>query len=272
MGDPGLSRQARQIAQVMLGQSAPSVRRHAAWLLALQEMAGGDAARAHDWLRGLGEEERLSIVPLFPMDVADEARLIHIALAVGDDELAAHAANAAQFRAQLNPQIRSIEAAAAHARGLLDHNRKDLAEAVALYEGGPRPLACAAALEDLGVATVDGGDTNEAVEVLGRALELFAQAGAAWDAGRVRGRLRALGVRRRLVAAQRPGRGWAAMTDSELAVARLVAQGLTNQEVAEQLFVSQHTVSGHLRHVFAKLDVNSRVELTRLAGVHDPRP
>ncbi len=42
MGDPGLSRQAREIAQVMLGQSAPSVRRHAAWLLALQEMAAGD--------------------------------------------------------------------------------------------------------------------------------------------------------------------------------------------------------------------------------------
>ena len=62
------------------------------------------------------------------------------------------------------------------------------------------------------------------------------------------------------------------MTDSELAVARLVAQGLTNREVAERLFVSQHTVSGHLRHVFAKLDVNSRVELTRLAGVHDPGP
>ena len=272
LGDPGLSRQAREIAQVMLGQSAPSVRRHAAWLLALQEMAAGDPARAHEWLRALGEEERLSIVPLFPMDVADEARLIHIALAAQDDELAAHAADAAQRRAQLNPQIRSIAAAAAHARGLLDHNRKDLAEAVALYEGGPRPLAYAAALEDLGVATVDGGDTDEAVEVLGRALELYAQAGAAWDAGRVRGRLRALGVRRRLVAVQRPGRGWAAMTDSELAVARLVAQGLTNREVAERLFVSQHTVSGHLRHVFAKLDVNSRVELTRLAGVHDSRP
>ena len=100
----------------MLGQSAPSVRRHAAWLLALQEMAGGDAARAHEWLRALGEEERLSIVPLFPMDVADEARLIHIALAAQDDELAAHAADAAQCRARLNPQIRSIAAAAAHAK------------------------------------------------------------------------------------------------------------------------------------------------------------
>ncbi len=60
----------------------------------------------------------MSIVPLFPMDVADEARLVHIALAVQDDELAAHAAGAAQRRAQLNPQVRSIAAAAAHARGL----------------------------------------------------------------------------------------------------------------------------------------------------------
>jgi DNA-binding CsgD family transcriptional regulator/alkylhydroperoxidase/carboxymuconolactone decarboxylase family protein YurZ len=271
LGDPGLSRQAREIAHVMLDQRAPSVRRHAAWLLALQEMAAGDPARAHEWLRALGDEGRMSIVPLFPMDVADEARLIHIALAARDHELASHAVDAAQRRAQRNPQIRSMAAAAAHAKGLLDHNRKELVEAVALYEGGPRPLACAAALEDLGVATVDGGDRGEGVEVFGRALELYAEAGAAWDAGRVRGRLRALGVRRRLVAAPRPGRGWAAMTDTELAVARLVAQGLTNREVAERLFVSQHTVNGHLRHVFAKLDVNSRVELTRLASVHDPR-
>ncbi len=66
--------------------------------------------------------------------------------------------------------------------------------------------------------------------------------------------------------------GRAAMTDSELAVARLVAQGFTNREVAERLFLSPHTVSGYLRHVFTKLDVNSRVELTRLAGIHDSRP
>jgi DNA-binding CsgD family transcriptional regulator len=60
------------------------------------------------------------------------------------------------------------------------------------------------------------------------------------------------------------------MTDSELAVARLVAGGLTNREVAEQLFVSPHTVNSHLRHVFGKLNVNSRVELARLAADHDP--
>ncbi|MEU7834216.1 MULTISPECIES: helix-turn-helix transcriptional regulator [unclassified Nonomuraea] len=56
-------------------------------------------------------------------------------------------------------------------------------------------------------------------------------------------------------------------------MARLVAEGLTNREVATALFVSPHTVDSHLRHAFAKLGVNSRVELTRkvLAALgHDP--
>jgi DNA-binding CsgD family transcriptional regulator len=55
------------------------------------------------------------------------------------------------------------------------------------------------------------------------------------------------------------------MTKSELAVARLAADGLTNREIADRLYVSPHTVNTHLRQVFAKLEVNSRVDLTRLA-------
>jgi DNA-binding CsgD family transcriptional regulator len=203
------------------------------------------------------------------MDVADEVRLARIALAVQDHELAIHAVASAQRRSAINPDVRSLAAAAAHVDGLLRRSQQRLAEAVELFEGGCRPLALASALEDLGAITLKDGDTQHAVDAFSRALELYADAGAAWDAGRVRGRLRALGVHRRLVSARRPGRGWAAMTDSELAVARLVAQGLSNREVAERLFVSPHTVSGHLRHVFAKLDVNSRTELTRLAGLND---
>jgi DNA-binding CsgD family transcriptional regulator len=44
---------------------------------------------------------------------------------------------------------------------------------------------------------------------------------------------------------------------------------LTNREAAEHLFVSHHTISGHLRRVFEKLDVNSRVELSRVVSLHD---
>jgi DNA-binding NarL/FixJ family response regulator len=76
---------------------------------------------------------------------------------------------------------------------------------------------------------------------------------------------RELGVRRRLVPTELETNGWAAMTTSELAVARLVAEGLMNREVAERVFVSPHTVNSHLRHVFSKLGTNSRAELARLA-------
>jgi DNA-binding NarL/FixJ family response regulator len=61
------------------------------------------------------------------------------------------------------------------------------------------------------------------------------------------------------------------MTSSELAVAELVANGLTNREIAERLFVSAHTVNTHLRHVFAKLQVHSRVDLTRLSTERNTR-
>jgi DNA-binding CsgD family transcriptional regulator len=232
-------------------------------------MADGDTAGAYRWLGTGGEDERRSIVPLFPMDVADEARLVHIALGAQDRELAVETCAAARRRAGLNPDVASIAGAAAHASGVLHHDPAQLSTAVELFGRGSRPLALAAALEDLGVVARDSGATNHAVAVFSRALSLFAEAGAAWDAGRLRGRLRALGVRRRLVATPRPGHGWAALTDSELAVARLVAQGLTNREVAARLFVSHHTVNGHLRSVFTKLGINSRVDLTRLAARHE---
>jgi DNA-binding CsgD family transcriptional regulator len=59
--------------------------------------------------------------------------------------------------------------------------------------------------------------------------------------------------------------GWDSLTASELRVAALVVAGHTNKSIAGQLQVSVHTVSTHLRHVFTKLDINTRVELTRLA-------
>ncbi len=62
-----------------------------------------------------------------------------------------------------------------------------------------------------------------------------------------------------------PGRAWESLTPRELQVVGLVTLGATNQQAARRLRVSPHTVNAHLRHVFTKLGVSSRVQLTRIA-------
>jgi DNA-binding CsgD family transcriptional regulator len=71
------------------------------------------------------------------------------------------------------------------------------------------------------------------------------------------------------VAAAKPRFGWASLTDAERSVAELVAEGLTNRAIALRLFLSPYTVDAHLRHVFAKLGIASRVELTRVVVERD---
>jgi DNA-binding CsgD family transcriptional regulator len=263
-GDTRQVRRLGDIAQVMLEQGTPAVRRHAGWLLAILAMAEGDAEAARKWLRAPTDQDGRAILPRFPLDIADEVLLARIALATHDDELAQLALLNSRRRSELNPGVASIAATAAHVRGLLEPSHADLREAVDLFERAPRPLELAAALEDRGVELI-ATDREAAVEALSQTLALYTELGATWDARRVRSRLRELGVRRRLVAAEPDTNGWAALTSSELTVARLVAEGLTNREVAERLFVSPHTVNSHLRHVFSKLRITSRVELARLA-------
>jgi DNA-binding CsgD family transcriptional regulator len=119
------------------------------------------------------------------------------------------------------------------------------------------------------VLAVGAGDEPTAIDELGRALDLLTTMGAVVDVARVRRRLRTLGVVRRAQAPERPSTGWSALTEAELSVVRTIAAGMTNREAAEHLFLSPHTINAHLRNVFAKLSINSRVELARFAMVHE---
>jgi DNA-binding CsgD family transcriptional regulator len=62
--------------------------------------------------------------------------------------------------------------------------------------------------------------------------------------------------------------GWASLTDGELRVVAVAAQGMSNRTIAEELHLSRHTVDAHLKHIYLKLDIHSRVHLTVLALQH----
>ena len=68
---------------------------------------------------------------------------------------------------------------------------------------------------------------------------------------------------------RRPATGWAALTPTELRVARAVADGLSNPQIAERMFISRRTVATHLTSIFRKLGVSSRAELAAVAVRRD---
>ena len=196
-------------------------------------------------------------------DPALAAWLARTALAAGDTGLAARAARGAQALADAHPEYAALAAAAAHSRGLAIRDPGLLAEAATRH---PDPWARASAAEDLGVLHDRHGERDQAIRYLKEALAGYRQVGADRDQARVRRRLRQLGIRRRHWATPpaRPVTGWDSLTDTEQAVAALVAEGLNNKQVAARMYISTHTVAHHLRQAFRKLSIASRVELTRI--------
>lgn len=213
-------------------------------------------------LDGLAEHNRA-----LTCDPTAAAWLVRTALAAGEPGSAEEVVTAAGRLAGTNPGLPSVVAAAEHARGLL-HGDPDLLRNAAA-EHADR-WACASAYEDLGMLLggVDGA-RGQTIQALDEALSYYAAVGAERDAARIRRRLRRMGEHRRhWNHRDRPAVGWGSLTGAEQRISGLVAEGLTNQRIADQLFVSVHTVAFHLRQVFRKLDVRSRVELARQVLEH----
>ena len=72
-------------------------------------------------------------------------------------------------------------------------------------------------------------------------------------------------IRRARGSRKRPAGGWESLTPTELQVVELTAQGLTNPQIGERMFISRATVKVHLAHIFQKLDIHNRAELTAQA-------
>jgi DNA-binding CsgD family transcriptional regulator len=196
--------------------------------------------------------------------------LIRGALANGDQTRAELLALETARLAAGHRQDTDMAVAAVHAAGLVGRDPAALEGAAAGYSS---LLARAWATEDSGLAWAERGSKARAAARLREAHALYERIGSADGMARVRSRLREDGIRlRHWTPADRPAFGWDSLTDTEQRVVELVADGLSNREVASRMFLSLHTVAFHLRHVFWKLGVSSRVQLTRLAAERAPKP
>jgi ATP/maltotriose-dependent transcriptional regulator MalT len=134
-----------------------------------------------------------------------------------------------------------------------------LEESVAVLRGSPAQLERGHSLCELGATLRRHGDRAAAREPLSEALDLAARCGARALAARAREELSASGARPR--SAWRTG--VEALTPGELRVARLAAEGRTNREIAQALYVTLKTVEGHLARVYDKLQIGGRGELAQ---------
>ena len=134
---------------------------------------------------------------------------------------------------------------------------ENLRDAVAHLEQSPARLELARARSDLGAALRRAGKRREAQQELRAALDGADRCGGKAVAEQARSELLITGARPRRA---RIG-GVEALTASERRVAQLAAEGLTNRQIAQALFVSQPTVVTHLSHCYQKLNISSREQL-----------
>ncbi|MEU8217264.1 AAA family ATPase [Micromonospora taraxaci] len=258
-GDQPAMKVTEATAAEMIRYKGPFWRGRGHWLSALLAEARGTPAddRAGNEDMDLLFGGCVRIVTL--TEHAEVATLVRLLLRSGRRERAEAAVDRLEHELRRHDGAAVVAAALCHARGLLNSEPELLLEAVDLYTPDERLLLRARVAEDAGTVVIHG-DRDRGLSLLTSALDQWEAIGANRDAARVRGLLRRQGVRRR--APNRPQAGWAGLTESETRVARMVAQGWTNRQIAEELFLSPHTVSSHLRHAFVKLGVRSRVELT----------
>jgi DNA-binding CsgD family transcriptional regulator len=178
------------------------------------------------------------------LDRNDEARVL------AADELAL-------ARRWGDPQIIG---AALRVLGLVEGGRAGiglLREAVEVLAGSQARLEHARALVDLGAALRRTNQRIEARERLREGVDLALRSGAFRLAGRANDEIAATGARPRKVLQT----GLDALTTSERRVGQLAADGMTNKEIAQTLFVTIKTVEVHLSHAYRKLEISSRAQL-----------
>jgi DNA-binding NarL/FixJ family response regulator len=269
-GDPDAALPAaEEAAEVVRGLDESVLAGFAGAVLALASVECEEPARAADMLLAAAGGAHLPRLPapwrpLF-FDALARAEIARGALPAAG----AAAENAAELARQLglalaDAQAKRAAAAVALARGE-PHEAAELAQAAvrraSAHEAGRFDAARASIL--VGQALAAGGARDRAVTELRAAIAQLESLGAARTRDQAVRELRRLGRRHRPLPAAAGAAGLDALSEREREVAELVTGRRMNKEIAAALYLSEKTVESHLRNVFAKLDVRSRMEVAR---------
>lgn len=204
----------------------------------------------------------LTAPQLFVEEAGAAPWFVRLALEADDIPLATTVVSAAERLAAANPKLPTVAITASHARGLLERDTDALRRAAREHVS---PCAGALADEDLGMllASEEGKSDAFASRALRSALRRFELLGLQGDVDRIRAFMDENAVPAAPASAQPASAGWDALTEAERTIACLVSEGLTNRQIARRVKLSPHTVNYHLRAIFRKLNINSRVEVAR---------
>lgn len=227
-------------------------------VFALRAEIGGNLHRALAWRKKWLDQ---------PRPVKDEycylaPDLVRIALAV--DDVATARASLEACEATKVPFPDGLLASRC-CRGLLDGDGSQLLLLAQECRGRFRWNLLAAMLQEIAAARLaEAGDTAGGRAAFNAAVAYYDSLGATWNIRRASARLRPYGIRRGPRGVHRRATsGWAALTPAEARVARLVALGLSNPDIARELVLSRNTVQTHVSSLLAKLGLRSRIEVGR---------
>ena len=187
--------------------------------------------------------------------------LFSIGLISGATNITEHTVEFTEEGARRNPDVATLNGLALNLRGRLGGDLGMVAESVQILQHSPRPVLRAAGADHYGRLLLAAGEREAALDHLDAAWDVYDRMGALAPRARVQRLMREAGARRAKWVSDHTEAEKVSLTEAERRVAYLIANGHTNKATAKSLGVSINTVGTHLRSIYAKLGVQSRVQL-----------